>query len=110
VLCVSVCRCLAAFEKGARPRVLHTVAPVIRKHLVVDTDADTWLVFGDVTQEEIREPLLELDEAMLGRARLAIACWSVVGLRCGLVKDVRMLIAKTVWEEPWRWGRPDAQL
>jgi hypothetical protein len=46
----------------------------------------------------------ELHAAMLGRARRAIDCWSVAALRCGVVKDVRVMIAKMAWAEAWRWG------
>jgi hypothetical protein len=41
---------------------------------------------------------------MLRRARDAVACWSIVGIRRGLVKDVRVMIAKMAWEEPWQWS------
>jgi hypothetical protein len=28
----------------------------------------------------------------------------VVGLHLGLVKDMRVLIGKKVWEQAWHWG------
>jgi hypothetical protein len=52
----------------------------------------------------IVERLLELHKAMLARARRAIDCWSMAGRRCGVVKDMRVVIAKMAWEEAWQWG------
>jgi hypothetical protein len=99
-----VVRSLPLFVKGQRGRILHTVAPVIRRGL----DAARKTLFGvDVDGEKQVKKLqrvVTLHDAMLGRAKQAIGCWSVVGLRCGLVKDVRVLIAKNAWEELWLWA------
>jgi hypothetical protein len=48
--------------------------------------------------------VLELHEAMLRRAREAIDCWSVAARRCGVAKDMRLVIARLAWQEVWRWG------
>ncbi len=37
------------------------------------------------------------------RALLAIRCWSIIGRRLGVVKDLRVLIAKMVWAEKRVW-------
>jgi hypothetical protein len=94
---------LPAFERGELGRVLHTAAPVIRAHL----DAAHCAVFGrpvgaDETQALLR--VVQLHDAMLQRARAAIMCWSLVGRRCRVAKDVRVVIAKMAWEEVWRWS------
>lgn len=34
----------------------------------------------------------------------AISCWSIVGKRCGLVKDMRVFIAKLLWEHMICWA------
>jgi hypothetical protein len=94
---------LSAFEEGELGRILHIAAPLLRANLNVVKQE----VFGFVVSKEVWQNLLrvlELHEAMLDRARCAVACWSVVGRRMGLVKDVRVMIAKVVWEEPWRWS------
>lgn len=36
-------------------------------------------------------------------ALTAIMCWSMVGRRLGVVKDMRVMIAKMVWEESRVW-------
>jgi hypothetical protein len=59
-------------------------------------------VVGDEVEKLCR--LLELYDAMLLCAKESIVCWSIVGLRCGLVKDVRVLIGKLAWQEAWRWS------
>jgi hypothetical protein len=37
-------------------------------------------------------------KSQLAACRRAVDIWSHVGLRCGVVKDVRVLIGKLVWE------------
>jgi TPR repeat protein len=37
-------------------------------------------------------------KSQLAACRLAVDAWSHVGIRCGVVKDVRILIGKFVWE------------
>jgi hypothetical protein len=94
---------LPAFEKGNRLRILHTVAPVVK--ITLDDARQSW--FGKTAAGANMgklERVVQLHEAMLGRARRAIDCWSVAGRRCGLVRDVRLMIARMAWDEPWRWS------
>jgi hypothetical protein len=37
-------------------------------------------------------------EHQLAQYRRAVDCWMLVGKDCGLVKDVRIIIAKLIWE------------
>jgi hypothetical protein len=94
---------IAGFEVGELGRILHIVAPVLRANRNVAEQE----VFGKHHSEgtwRMLLPVLELHQAMLDRARCAIACWSMAGCRRGLVKDMRVVIAKMMWKEPWRWG------
>jgi TPR repeat protein len=104
--CDSVLRLLPSFERGELGRILHTVVPSIQRHL--EAEKPTKKVFGHRgSREEMAnlQRMIQLHKTMLASARQAITCWSIVGLRCGLVKDVRVMIAKMVWEEAWRWSR-----
>jgi hypothetical protein len=101
-LCVEVNRLWPRFEKGELGRILHTVAPVVRSICVGDLNVN--VVSPSVRRSGMLERVLELHEAMLRRARRAIACWSMAGRRRGIMKDMRVMIAKMAWEEPWRWG------
>jgi hypothetical protein len=89
-------------------RIVHSVAPVIRAHLNVRCRT----LFGEALYYEgeldswVR--LLAQQDAMMQRARQAIDCWSVVARRCGVAKDIRLLIAKMAWEDAWRWGEKEA--
>jgi hypothetical protein len=86
---------------------LHTIAPVLR----ANDDIEARRAFGSRNAMcEIRKfgRVIELHNAMLGRARAAIDCWSTVARRRGVVKDMRVTIAKMAWEEVWRWGEKDA--
>jgi TPR repeat protein len=97
----AVLRLLLSFERGEYGRILHTVALLIPLRLGVPKV----LSHGPSKSElEGLQRVLGLQSAMLNRTRRAVACWSVVGLRCGLVKDVRVMIAKMVWQEPWHWS------
>jgi hypothetical protein len=89
-----------SFERGENGRILHTAAPVIRGFLSGPRE------LGDYERERF-EQMIELHDAMLGRARRAIDCWSVAGRRLRLVKDMRVMIAKTAWAEAWRWMKSD---
>jgi hypothetical protein len=101
--CYGVESLLPSFENGASSRILHTVAPYIRKNI----DVEKKLVFGDDSFDD-RIPLflrvVELHEAMLRRAKEAVVCLGLVTLRLGVVKDVRVMIGKMAWEDAWRWG------
>jgi TPR repeat protein len=91
------------FKDGQCGRILHTAAPVIRKGF--DAARRSW--FGgrlSDTEAETLTGLLCMHEALLGRARAAIMCWSAAGRRLGVAKDIRVMIAKLAWEEAWQWG------
>jgi hypothetical protein len=79
------------------------VAPGIREHLDVEKQE---LFRNSISADDVPKwcNIVELQAAMLGRARRAIDCWGIVGRRLGLVKDVRVMIAKMVWDEPWWWS------
>jgi hypothetical protein len=98
-----VARILPRLERSENGRLLHTVALLIRTHLHVAT----LTVFGRaVSEEELKklQRVVQLHDALLQRARCATACMSIVARRCGLVKDVRVMIAKMAWKEPWHWA------
>jgi hypothetical protein len=105
-LCCGVVRMLDDFKRGDCGRVLCTVAPVIRKNLAAWKTgyALRELMFDGVLRIEHLERVLVLHTALLGRARRAIDCWVMAGRRCGVVKDMRVVIAKMLWAEPWRWS------
>jgi hypothetical protein len=42
--------------------------------------------------------LFELHAEMINRAKRAIMCWSMAGRRLRVVKDMRVVIAKMMWE------------
>jgi hypothetical protein len=90
------------FELGQHGRVLHTVAVFVRGNF----DVKGQEAFGVGADDDILQHcsrIVELHDAMLHRARRALACWSVVALRLGMAKDMRVLIAKMAGEEPWLW-------
>jgi hypothetical protein len=98
-----VAQLLPSFESCERGRILHTVAPALTRC----RNSANLRIFGcrvESTAFQKVDRMLALHGEMLGRARRAIACWSSAGIRCGVVKDVRVLIAKLAWEEPWKWG------
>jgi hypothetical protein len=82
---------------------LHTVAPLIRKNLRY---ADKTIFGFDLFKDEPDrlQRIIQLHDAMLDRARRAIACWSVSGQQCGVAKDIRVMISKMVWEEVSKWS------
>jgi hypothetical protein len=102
LFCEKIIEMLPSFEKGELGRILHTVAPVVRKR------HDGAWVGGFVDMKELAR-LRRVVTLQLERAREAVACWAVVGRRSGLVKDVRVMIGKMAWEEVWLWRRKPHQ-
>jgi tetratricopeptide (TPR) repeat protein len=96
------------FEKGKFAQILHTVAAVVRAHFdrAESTISGRPLLKNEL---EVFRRIVELHDAMLRRARAAVMCWSAVGLRCGVVKDVRVMISKQLWAEAWRWSEKKAK-
>jgi hypothetical protein len=104
--CSATVQLLPSFETGECGRILHTVGPVLKEAL----EGGRGKAFGGVLEENVFEQLrrvVELHDAMLGRARQAIDCWSMAGRRCGVVKDIRVMIAKMAWEEAWCWSEKE---
>ncbi len=48
---------------------------------------------------------VELRVEWCSKAKAAIECWIGVGRRFCVAKDIRLLIARMVWAEPWAWCR-----
>ena len=50
--------------------------------------------------EELRavQRCVELHDEWTAAARAAIECWIAVGFRLGVVKDIRLVIARLVWD------------
>jgi hypothetical protein len=96
-----------SFERGELGRILHTVAPLLDRHVFRRTDGNLSFLpsFSAEVNADLRR-VIGLHDAMLRRARDAIHCWSVVALRCAVVKDVRVMIAQMAWEEVWTWSAP----
>jgi hypothetical protein len=94
-----------SFAEGENCRILCTVAPMIREGIDVAKSECFGEPYptGDMTRL-VR--LLQLDDKMRDRARRAIACWNAVGVRHGIVRDIRVMVAKMACEEVWRWGGP----
>ena len=102
-LCKTAVWFLRFFEEGRMGRVLFEVAPVIRLHL----DLPNERAFGKMQNESDLEKLqrvVALHEARCDLCRCAIDCWTAVARRRGVVKDIRVVIARMLWEQRWLWG------
>ncbi len=84
-------------------RILFTVAPVLKQHL----DVVRPKIFGTFLVAEALGTLSLMiavyDKCVLAHARRAINCWSMAGRRLGVAKDMRVKIARLLWEERWTW-------
>jgi hypothetical protein len=102
-LCAALLLLVPLFEDGECGRTLHTIGPVIRRNLDVAKCASFGRTLDRYDCGKL-ERVVELYAAMLTRVRHAIDCWSMAGWLRGLVKDMRVVIAKMAWAEAWRWG------
>ena len=97
---------VVVFQKGVvgkSPRIRFEVGAACKGLL----DRGTGRVFGrdaDVIQLEQMQRSAALYDECCDRARAAIECWIGVARRLGVVKDIRALIARAVWEERWQWA------
>ncbi len=92
-----------AFAAGTGGRVLCVMAPAVKRGL----DARKKELFGDhIGEKEVAmlQKMLMFYRNLLERARLGIDAWSLVARRLGMAKDMRVAIAKLLWEENWKWG------
>jgi hypothetical protein len=106
IFCDAVERLLPRFERGELGRILHTAGRVIRKNFAVEEG----LLFGfryPGARVRTTQRVVQLYDEMMQRARRAIDCWSIMGRRCRVVKDIRVMIAKMAWEEAWHWGESE---
>jgi hypothetical protein len=104
--CCAIVELLPLFENCELGRVLHTVGALVKSNLNV---AQRECYGVRVSEEKLAGllRLLELYEAIRGRAKQAIAAWSMAGRRCGVVRDMRVMIAKMAWQEVWRLGEQE---
>jgi hypothetical protein len=102
--CSDIIVLLPLLEKGGMGRVLHIAVTAISAAMDVAQLADAGQQFDS---KKLRRAV-QLHDAMLSRARRAVACWSVVALRLKVVKDVRVMIAKMACDELWMWDKHNA--
>jgi hypothetical protein len=86
---------LDAFEAGRMGRVLFEVAPVLKPLF-----AEARLCNVDLVKL-VR--VVELYELRCAVGKSAIDCWSIIERRLGVVKDIRVKIARLAWEQRWAW-------
>jgi hypothetical protein len=103
--CEGIVKLLPSFGKGLHGRILHTVAPLIRRNC--DFANQPLCSNPDIVQKA--QQVVELHDAMLTRAREALLWWGIVGRRLGVVRDIRVMIGKLSWAEVWQWGEQREQ-
>jgi hypothetical protein len=110
---------IPSFERGENGRILHIVAPVLAVVLAEEASSSSESSgqgegdesSGDVDDTGmVLQRVIVLHREMLSRARAALACWSMAGRRCGVVKDIRVMIAKMAWEDAGEWGEKKRRL
>ena len=47
---------------------------------------------------QLAEQAVKFFEEICRATRKAVDCWTLVGFRFGVVKDIRLLIAKLIWD------------
>jgi hypothetical protein len=104
--CVSLSEQMRAFNSSERKneRVVMMIGRFVRGHV----DGDKSQLFGvDFGSELFVKPAMiavQFFEFQLQSYLDAVNCWSVIAKRKHVVKDIRLLIAKLIWEQ-----RNDAQ-
>jgi hypothetical protein len=94
---------LPLFERCEYGHILHLFGPILKAGLHIERDRLYYTTLTATALQQVQRVIV-LHEDMLDRAKTAIACWSMAGRRLGVVKDMRVMIAKMAWAEPWKWG------
>ncbi len=95
---------LPLFEQGECSRILFAIGLVLKEGLNVLQGTLFGHPLKAMDEMDKLHQVVLLYEAMQERARRAVVCWSIVGRRLGVAKDVCVLIAKMALEEAWQWG------
>jgi hypothetical protein len=97
---VGVLKAAARNEAG---RIAYEVGAACAGHLRV---ADVTAFGKGVGREELEagQRCVAFFEKLIAAVRAGIACWLLIGRRLGVAKDIRVLIARLVWEERAGWS------
>jgi hypothetical protein len=76
--------------------VVFVLGQILRKQIIVDKQ----MLFGKLEGECVLGPAIvavQFHEAVCRAARRAVDTWSIIGARVRIVKDVRLMIGKLIW-------------
>ncbi len=89
---------------GGSGRVIFELGAAYRGHV----DVRGLVVFGERISKkkraEVAQRCVDLHERWCRLARAAIECWLLVAARLGVVKDIRLLLARSLWESRSDWS------
>jgi hypothetical protein len=95
---------LELFDEGSvSGRAVFELGATFKEHV----DTANGMVFDelvDVKDLKTAQRCVELHGEWTTAAQVAIECWLVISMRRGVVKDIRLGIARLLWDEPWAWS------
>jgi hypothetical protein len=80
-----------------RASVVYAMGRALKGHVNMETK--TVFRRKDPRNAPLVLPAVNFFEAQLSACRRAVDAWSIIGIRNGVVKDIRKLIAMLIWEE-----------
>jgi hypothetical protein len=83
--------------------VVFAMGRILRKQIEVDKQ----MIFGKLEGTYLLGPAMDaiqFHEAVCRAARRAVEAWSIIAARVRIVKDVRLLIAKLIWNAREEWA------
>jgi hypothetical protein len=83
--------------------VVFAMGRILRKQIKVDKQ----MIFGKLEGTYLLGPAMDavqFHEAVCRVARQAVDAWSIIGARVRIVKDVRLMIAKLIWNVRDEWA------
>jgi hypothetical protein len=92
---------LPLFKAGLHGRILFEAAPDVRAAV-----CGGLMSYADDAKFEA---IFSVYEACRARAREGVKWWSLAARRLPVVKDIRVKIAKILWEEAWGWNEKTEQ-
>jgi hypothetical protein len=101
---ISFSAAVQRFDSGSgNGSVVFQIGKALNGHISVEKrELPKMALFGNTHKLDERigpaNSAISFFKSQLTACRVAVDMWSHIGIRCGVVKDIRVLISKLVWE------------
>jgi hypothetical protein len=91
---------LRLYNEGGSGRIVFELGAAYRGH----TDKERVFSVVNLDDAVVAQRCVNLHEQWTALAKAAVECWLMTGRRFGVAKDIRLLIARSLWRERADWS------